>query len=176
MHQEEPLKVTELREREVAGEDCLHAFLPTDTHTDMSSWGTDRNIRNRIHTMSNCNYYPAVWFCNKYSSALVYPWSCWHHWPHPQWPEWRPACISWQAEPPGPSVEGWPCSKSPSDTYTLSSAAPAAGPSPMQRPEDERKKKGITGLKWVMTPFPFINFLFGGLNVGTFWAQPFKSI
>lgn len=37
MHQQEALKVTELGKGKVAGQHCLHAFLPTDTYTNMSS-------------------------------------------------------------------------------------------------------------------------------------------
>ena len=51
VHQQEALEVTELGEGEVAGEDGLHALLPADAHSDMSSWRTDSRVRHNICTV-----------------------------------------------------------------------------------------------------------------------------
>lgn len=45
MHQQEALQVTELGEGVVAGHDGLHPLLPTDTDTDVCSWGDRRRGR-----------------------------------------------------------------------------------------------------------------------------------
>lgn len=44
VHQQEALKVTELCEGVVAGEDGLHAFLTADADTNVSSWRSQRTV------------------------------------------------------------------------------------------------------------------------------------